>query len=220
MSAVRGSRGRLWAVVVFTGLAGTARAAERADRGISLSAWAGAGIDRSVTAADGRSVGALAPVMLGLTGVGNIERVAIGGAVDVKPELTGSGRLSLSALLGYQQRVGSARVQLLGEVGGRRFSDVGGDPFAHQLGPDPWLPFAGVRLGWTRTVPARGLVELGTWLFGRYDLRQTTVTSVSNFSGEETRTDYRVGGFMVGLGLQLGLRLESPHPWNQGVVER
>jgi hypothetical protein len=66
-------------------------------------------------------------------------------------------------------------------------------------------------------VPARGSVELGSWLFARYDVWQTTVTRMGNLSGEEARADYRIGGFMLGMAMQIGLRLESPHPWNQGV---
>jgi hypothetical protein len=209
----------LCAVVLVVGFAGVARADEPADRGISLSAWAGGALDRAVRAADGRPVHPEA-LVAGLTGVGNIERVAIGGAIDMKPALFGDGRLSLSTLLGYQHQARRTRVQLLGEAGVRRFSGLSGDAVAPPLAPDPWLPFVGARLGSTRVVPARGFVELGSWLFARYDIRQTTVTSVGNFSGgEEARTDYRVGGFMVGMAMQVGLRLESPHPWNQGLEE-
>jgi hypothetical protein len=217
MSAARRRYGGLCAVIVIAGLTDAARADEPADRGISLAAWAGGTIDRGVVAADGRPVHPEG-LIAGLTGLGNIERVAIGGAVDVRPALFGDGRLSLSALFGYHQG-GHARVQLLGEAGFRRFSGVGSDAAAPRPGPDPWLPFAGVRLGSTRTVPERGFVELGSWLFARYDIRQTTVTSVGNLSGEEARADYRIGGFMVGMALQIGLRLESPHPWNQGGQE-
>jgi hypothetical protein len=220
MSATRRSCSGLLAgiVLVVTGIAAVARAGESADRGISLSAWAGGAVDRGVTTSGGSAVHP-ATLVVGVTGVGNIERVAIGGAVDVKPTVFGDGRLSLSALLGYHQQMGRNRVQLLGEAGERRYSDVGGSPMARQAGPDPWLPFVGARLGLVRTVPAHGFVEVGVWLFARYDLHRTTVTSVSTFF-EGTRTDYRVGGAMAGLALQAGLRLDSPHPWNQGVEEQ
>jgi hypothetical protein len=220
MSAARGSYERLLAIAALIGVAAgsaAARADEPADRGISLSAWAGGALDRSVLTASGEPVH-LEALVAGVTGVGNIERVAIGGAVDTRPDISGGGRLSISALLGYQQQVGRDRIVLLGEAGGRRVSDVVADPYAHELGADPWLPFVGVRLGSARTVPTHGLVEVGTWLFARYDLSRATVTSAAGSAGE-TRTDYRVGGFMAGLGLEVGLRLESPHPWNQGVAE-
>jgi hypothetical protein len=219
MSAARRPYGRfLLAVVAVIGLTGVARADEPADRGLSLSAWAGGALDTGVRAADGRPVHPEA-LIAGLTGVGNIERVAIGGAIDVRPAMLGDGRLSLSALLGYHQATGRARVQLLGEAGVRRFSGLGGAAVAQMPAPEPWLPFVGVRLGSARMVPARGFVELGTWLFARYDVRQTTVTTVGNLSGEEAPTNYRIGRFMAGMALQVGLRLESPHPWNQGVKE-
>ena len=63
-----------------------------------------------------------------------------------------------------------------------------------------------------RTVPARGMFELGAWLFGGHDIGEATVTNVGSFLGEETRTDYRVGGWMCGLALQVGLRLEAADP--------
>jgi hypothetical protein len=218
MSATRRLGCGLLAVIVFAGLAAIARAGESADRGLSLSAWMGGAWDRGVTTADGRPIHTEA-LLAGLTGVGNIEHLAIGGAVDVKPAALGDGRLSMSALLGYQRAMGRNRLQLLAEVGERRYSGVGGSLSARQEGSDPWLPFVGARLGLVRTMPARGFVELGVLVFARYDLGRTGVTTVSTFL-DETRTEYRVGGFMAGLALQAGLRLESPHPWNQGVEER
>ena len=96
---------------------------------------------------------------------------------------------------------------------------MGGDPLTRQVGPDPWLPFVGIRIGSARTVPAHGLVEVGGWVFARYDLKQMTVMRTGEILAETGTTTYQVGGFMAGLALQVGLRLESPHPWNQGVVE-
>jgi hypothetical protein len=56
-------------------------------------------------------------------------------------------------------------------------------------------------------------------LFARYDFGETTVTNVGSTLGEETRTDYRLGGFTMAMALEVGIRLEAPHPWNQGIVE-
>ncbi len=217
MATLRRSLG--WLPALFVGVgAAAARAEEPADRGLSLAAWAGTAFDRSVAASEtGRPLHDAAP-MVGATGLGNVERVAIGGAVDAIPGMLGEGRLSLSALLGYQPQIGAFRYQLLGEAGGHRFTDVGGTLFARRPGTETWLPFAGVRLGAARTYPAHSVGEVGVWVFGRYDIGQKTVTNVRDFMGDETRTDYRVGGYMVGLAVQVGLRLEAPHPWNQGVV--
>jgi len=198
--------------------AGAARADESADRGISLAAFAGGATDRSVVRADtGHRLNETAPV-IGVTGVGNIDRFAIGGAIDATPGALGNGRLAIGALLGYQPQVGRTRVHLLGEAGGHRFAGLGSATMMRQPGAETWLPYAGVRVGAARTVPAHGFVELGVWLFGRYDLGHAIVTDAGP-SAAEPATAYRLGGLTAGLGVQAGLRLESPHPWNQGVLE-
>ena len=48
----------------------------------------------------------------------------------------GDGRLSIGVLVGVQPEVERLRIQVLGEAGRHRFSDVGGNVFAHQVGPD------------------------------------------------------------------------------------
>jgi hypothetical protein len=55
------------------------------------------------------------------------------------------------------------------------------------------------------------MFEVGAWVFGRYDIGNATVTNVSEFL-RETRTDYRLGGWMCGVALQGGLRLEAADP--------
>ena len=100
---------------------------EPADRGISMSAWAGAAVDRSVVAADsGRPLHDGAP-LIGATALGNIRWVALGGTVDATPGTNGDGRLSIGVLLGVQPEVDRIRIQVLGEAGRHRFSDVGGN---------------------------------------------------------------------------------------------
>jgi hypothetical protein len=204
------------AALVILGMAAVAspaRAAEPADRGISMSVWAGAAVDRSVAAADsGRPLRDAAP-LVGATTLGNIGPLAMGGAIDATPGASGDGRLAIALLLGFQPEIEGTRIQLLAEAGRHRFSAVGGSVFGHQLGPDTWLPYLGVRLGVARTIPAHGLFEVGAWLFGRYDIDQATATNVSGLLGEGGRTDYRVGGWMGGLALQVGLRLESAEPY-------
>jgi hypothetical protein len=222
MSPAPGPCRPLLAALAVIGVAGpisAARADEPADRGISLSAWVGGAVDRSVTApGGGRHLNEAAPIV-GATGVGNIERFAIGGSVDATPAALGNARLSLGALLGYEQQVGRTRFHVLGEAGGHRFSEVGGARPGPPFGPATWLPYAGVRIGAARTVPAHGFLELGLCLFGRYDLGQATVANVTSLEGEGMRSNYRLGGLMTGLAVQLGVRLDSPHPWNQGVQE-
>ena len=147
-----------------------------------MSAWAGAAVDRSVAAAgSGRPLHDGAP-LIGVTALGNIRSVALGGALDTTPGINGDGRLAMAVLLGFQPEVDSTRLQFLGEAGRHRFLDVG-DNICPTSRPETWLPYLGVRLGVARTVPARGLFELGAWLFGRYDIGEATVTNVGSFLG-------------------------------------
>ena len=148
-------------VVGLLAVTAPARAGEPADRGISMSGWAGAAVDRSVAAADsGRPLHDGAP-LIGVTALGNIRSVALGGALDTTPASTATAGCRSPVLLGFQPEVEGTRLQFLGEAGRHRFSNVGGSMFAHQLGPDTWLPYLGVRLGVARTVPAHGLFEVG-----------------------------------------------------------
>jgi hypothetical protein len=135
------------AVVAAALAPAAARAGEPAERGASFTVSAGAAVAHG---------DAPAP-MFGVTGVGNVERLALGGAVDGTPGTQGDGRLSVSGLVGYQPELGGTRLLLLAE-GGR-----------HRIGRDPWLPFVGLRVGLARTWPRRGPFEVGAWCFGRYD---------------------------------------------------
>lgn len=185
---------------------------DSADRGISVSAWASEALDFSVTTIGGDHAMRDTTPILGVTGLGNIGRVAIGAAADGTPSIDGGRRLSMSALFGYQPRSRDSRLQALGEVGGRLFSDVGGSSTARQLGSDTWLPFAGVRLGATGAPSDRSRFELGLWIFCRHELGHAVVTSMSGVAGNETRTDYRLGGFTAGFAFQMGARFDrSPH---------
>ncbi len=165
--------------------AAAARAGEPADRGASFTVWAGAAAERGVAViGDGRPVRDTAP-MFGLTGLGNLERFAIGGAVDGTPGAMGNGRLSLSGLAGYQPELEGTRVLLLAEGGRHRFSEV----------DDSWRPFVGVRVGMARTMPRHGPFELGLWGFARHDLGRDSL--------------------LAGIAFHAGLRIESAHPWKE-----
>ena len=66
-------------VVGLLAVAAPARAREPADCGISMSGWAGAAVDRSVAVAgSGRPLHDGAP-LIGVTALGNIRSVALGG---------------------------------------------------------------------------------------------------------------------------------------------
>jgi hypothetical protein len=192
------------------------------DKGISLSAWAGGAMDRSVTNVSGGAPLHPTAALVGITAVANVGELAVGAALDGFSGLFGEGRMAIAALGGWQPRDGRLRLQILGEVGAHRFSDVGGSLFAEQMGGPTWLPYGGVRVGTAWTFGERGHVEVGTNLFARYDLGSSTVTTIdSGFLGSpSTRTDYNVGGFMAGLGIQVGVRFQTPRAPSTSLATR
>jgi len=193
----------------------TARAQSALERGLSVDVQVAATVDRTVTYSDGGAPYRDTSGLLGLSAVGNLGELAIGGSIDGFPGMFGDGRMALGGLAGWQPKIGNLRIQILGEAGADRFSNVGGTLFSEQLGAkNSWLPYGAIRLGVMRSLPKDGHFEIGLWLFGRYDLGQKTVTSVTTgiFGGPTVYTDFQLGGFMAGLGFRIGLRFEKPPP--------
>jgi hypothetical protein len=189
-----------------------ARADDEPPSGISLGAWAGAAMDRAVARAGDGTPLHDRQQLAGVTALGNMEGVTLGGSLDGTPGILGNGQLWVGGLAGWRSALGAVRMVLLGEAGEHRFSDVGGTMLGHQVGDDVWLPYAGARLGVAWTIPEQSHFELGLWTLARYDARSQTVTYTSSLAGDGERTDYRVGGYMVGLAFQVGARFEARPP--------
>lgn len=191
-----------------------AHADEVADRGLAMNGWAAIGADRSVNHVSGGEPLHEGMVLGGLTTMVNIRHVEIGASVDGMPAIFGDGRLSLGGLAGWQASRGPAvRLHVLAEGGLHVFTDVGGGIFSHQEGASTWLPYLGLRIGATRTIPAGRHFDVGVWLFARNDIGTERVTTVdSGFFGPSTSTQYDVGGLTAGLALHIGLRFEKRHP--------
>jgi hypothetical protein len=188
--------------------AGPARADDGTPSGLSLGAWAGAAMDRAVARADDGTPLHDTQQLAGVTALANVQGMTLGGALDGTPGILGNGQLWMGALAGWGNTLGTVRLVLLCEAGEHRFSDVGGTMLGRQMGDGVWVPYAGARLGVAWTIPDDGHLELGLWTLARYDARNETVTYMSD--GE--RTDYRVGGYMLGLALQVGARFEARPP--------
>ncbi len=191
------------------------------DKGISVSAWAGSAVDRSVTyASDGAPLHPAA-LLIGVTALANVGELAVGAALDSFSGLFGEGRLAIGGLGGWQPKlIGRLRLQVLGEAGAHRFTGVGDGLFAQQVGGPTWLPYGGVRVGAALAFASH--VDVGWGLFARYDVGSNTVTTIdSGFLGSpSTRVDYNVGGFMVGLAIQVGVRFETPRAPSTSLAAR
>jgi hypothetical protein len=101
------------------------------------------------------------------------------------------------------------RLDLLGEVGGRRYGDFLRDPAVLERSKDEvWLAYAGLRPGisWRSDGPVA--VVIGLWAFARWDLNREDVrATVRPSSGPDVATDYELGGTSFGASLRLGIEL-------------
>ena len=188
---------------VVSGMAAVAlpaRADEPADRGISMSAWAGAAVDRSVVAADsGRPLHDGAPLdrrhRAGQHQVGR--RWAARSTRP--PESTAMGGCRSRVLLGVQPEVDGSAFRCWARPDAIASRTWAAPCSPTSSVPNTWLPYLGVRLGVARTVPAHGMFEVGAWLFGRYDVGEATVTNVGTSLQENPdrlpagRLDVRAG---------------------------
>ncbi len=210
------------ALAVVALAAPAARAEDAPLFGFSLDAFAAPAVDRSITDQQTGQTRQGSRGLVGLATLLNWEGFALGGVIDGMPEIFGDGRLSMGALAGWQPRVGTHRYQLLGEMGQERFSDVGGNLLSTPSTKETWLGYVGARLGLSETFGSDGPFELGAWLFFRKDVGDATVSNTAgNFlgGGDDTVTQYRLGGYSAGVALRVGVRFDQKRASNQSTVE-
>jgi hypothetical protein len=190
-----------------------ARAADAPLFGLSVDGYVAPTWDRSVTDMQSGKPYQPSRSAVGLATLLNWDELVLGGVVDGMPGILGNGRLSMGGVFGWQPRSGSERYQLLGEMGEERFSDAGGNLLSTPSVDETTLGYVGARLGVTHTFGGGGPFELGVWAFVRKDIGEATVTNVSgNFGGEDTITQYRIGGYSGGVSLRIGLRFDQKRP--------
>jgi hypothetical protein len=187
-----------------------ARAADGPLLGFSVDGYVSPTWDRSVTNTQNGQAHNPTRSAAGLATLFNVDELVLGGIVDGMPGILGDGRLSVGGVFGWQPRSGEDRYQVLGEIGEERFSDVGGNLLATPSVDETTLGYVGARLGMTHTLTADGRFELGVWAFVRKDVGEAVVSNTSgSFGGEDTVTQYRLGGYSGGVSLRVGLRFDQ-----------
>lgn len=142
--------------------------------------------------------------LLALLGLGGLE---LGALVEQGRPGDDARTTTVGALLGFG--IGSTlRLDLLGEVGGRRYGDFLRDPEVVTRSEDEvWLAYAGLRPGvsWRSAGPIA--VVVGVWGFARWDLNRENVRVgvTPSEGGPPVDTDYELGGSSFGASLRLGL---------------
>jgi hypothetical protein len=200
------------AVATTVGLtASAARAADGPLLGVSVDGYVAPTWDRTVT--DMQTGQPYNPTRsaAGLATLFNVDELVFGGVVDGMPGILGNGRLSMGGVFGWQPQSGNDRYQLLGEMGEERFTDVGGSLLTTPSVDGTTLGYVGARLGLTHTLTADSHFELGVWAFVRKDIGEATVSNTSSGlgGGEDTITQYRLGGYSGGVALRVGLRFDQ-----------
>ena len=209
------------ALTAVTLAAPVAHADEPSPFGVSVDAYAAPTWDHSITEQQTGQLRQGSRGMVGLATLLNWDGLALGGVVDGMPGIFGDGRVSAGALVGWQPRLGSHRYQVLGEMGQERFSEVGGNLISAPSAKETWLGYVGARLGMSETFGSEGPFELGAWVFVRKDINDATVTNTSgNFlGGDDTTTQYRLGGYSAGVALRLGVRFDQKRSPSESAVD-
>ena len=210
-----------FALTAVTLAAAAAHADEAPLFGFSLDAYAAPTWDHSIRDDQTGAPRQGSRGMVGLATLLNWDGLALGGVVDGMPGMFGDGRVSAGALVGWQPRLGSHRYQVLGELGQERFSEVGGNLISTPSTKETWLGYVGARLGMSETFASDGPFELGAWVFVRRDINDATVTNTTgNFlGGDDTSTQYRLGGYSAGVALRLGVRFDQKRPTTESTIE-
>jgi hypothetical protein len=214
----------LAAAIALTGVTLAAPAAHADESplfGLSVDAYAAPTWDHSIKDQQTGEPRQGSRGMVGLSTLLNWEGLALGGVVDGMPGIFGDGRVSAGALVGWQPRLGSHRYQVLGELGEERFSEVGGTLISMPNTKETWLGYVGARLGMSETFGSEGPFELGAWLFVRKDINDATVSNTTgNFlGGDDSTTQYRLGGYSAGVALRVGVRFDQKRPPSESTVE-
>jgi hypothetical protein len=142
------------------------------------------------------TLGATAVVRLGLLEVGALGELGRPGREN--------STVTFGALAGVGLSLGRLRLEGLGELGGRRYSDALRNPGVIQdTNRDDWLAYVGLRPGVSLRLGETGNALLGVWGYARWDLVQKDVrVPLADLSGSGV---YELGGSQIGLALRLGV---------------
>ena len=198
-------------------LGGHALAHETTPNGVSVAVGLEQDADGSVAEVADTSSGVHRAGHFDAKALGNIGDFALGAGVAWVPDVLGDGRLLLGGRAGWQPSVAGMRLQVLGEAGLHRFTNVRGGLFSSSTPSTVDLPYVGMEVGLVRGLTRGGHLEGGLALFVRQDLGTRVVShQESGFDILGTGnpppppTLLRVGGTMVGAVLTIGFRVETP----------
>lgn len=139
----------------------------------------------------------------GATVLVNLGLFEVGAIGDVTWADNSGSQSALGALAGVRLPLGSARLDLLGELGGHRYGNFAENPqVVTSSEKEQWLAYVGLRPGiaWKLGGEGPGLL-LGVWAYARWDVSQENIPVTLEGGGTG---EYEVGGTSLGATLRVG----------------
>ena len=201
-----------FALTAVTLAAPAARADDAPLFGFSVDAYAAPTWDHSITDEQTGAPRQGSRGMVGLATLLNWDGLALGGvdrrhAGDLRRRPAVDGRAGRLAAAAGQRTATSCSASWARSASATSAGTLIGMPST----PETWLGYVGARLGMSETFASDGPFELGAWLFFRKDIGDATVTNTTgNFlGGDDTITQYRLGGYSAGVALRVGVRFDQ-----------
>jgi len=116
----------------------------------------------------------------------------------------------VGGLVGPAIDLGDLRLEILGELGGRRYGNFLDDPKVVTKGSsEAWLAYVGARPGLSIRFGTVLKMMVGVWGFARWDLttKEIPVTVTPTAGGPSATASYKLGGSSFGASLRLGISL-------------
>jgi len=154
--------------------------------------------------------------MAGLTGIVSFGPVALGATAELSSTVNGIASRTVGGLAGARLALAPRlRLVVLGEAGVRTFSDASDFLFETTVTPyKSSLPYVGGRVGITWL--ALKHLDLGVIAFAKRNIGEATAIARQEggfLGGGPTETTQQLGGFAVGIALQVGVRFDTTLPW-------
>jgi hypothetical protein len=142
----------------------------------------------------------------GATGIFRLGLLSAGALVEVGRPGRENTTTAIAALGGFNVQVWRFQLDALGEAGGHRYGDALHNPAVIvDANRSDWLPFVGLRPGFSLRLGEHKNVLLGVWGFSRRDVNRMDVPVT--LAGGGGAGFYGLGGKQVGAGVRLGISL-------------
>jgi hypothetical protein len=146
----------------------------------------------------------------GLLGTLKLTSWEFGALAELGQNKGSTATTAVGALVGPAIDIGDLRLEVLGEVGGRRYGNFLDDPQVVTKGSSQaWLAYVGARPGLSYRFGTVLKMMVGVWAFGRWDVttKEVPVTVTPSAGGPSVSGNYKLGGSTFGGSLRFGIYL-------------